>query len=336
MANITPNPVYPVNAPFNTTPPYSGTFIPTVWSSKLLAKFYATTVLSAISNTDYGGEIRNQGDKVIINTIPDITIRNYVAGTNLTYEVPTPNTIEMVIDRGKYFAFQVNDVLAYQAQPNLIDVFSDSAAEQMKVGIDAAVLWEGALGAGNIAAANKGANAGVKSGNFNLGTDTAPVEATPANILQILTAMSAVLDEQNVPRTDRAFVIGPADRQVLLNSNLAQAQFMGDATSVLRNGRVGQIDQGSVYLSNQLPYAVGGASTWTAGDGSNTGVAAGSSTDTRRVILLVQKSWLAFASQITKTETIRNPNDFGDFVRGLQVYGFKAVQPTAAAMAVIH
>jgi len=31
MATVTPNPVYPVNAPFNTTPAYSGTFIPTLW-----------------------------------------------------------------------------------------------------------------------------------------------------------------------------------------------------------------------------------------------------------------------------------------------------------------
>lgn len=39
------------------TPQYSGTFIPEIWSGKLLVKFYAATVLAAISNTDYEGEI---------------------------------------------------------------------------------------------------------------------------------------------------------------------------------------------------------------------------------------------------------------------------------------
>ena len=37
------------------TPQYSGTFIPEVWSTKLLVKFYAATVLAAICNTDYEG-----------------------------------------------------------------------------------------------------------------------------------------------------------------------------------------------------------------------------------------------------------------------------------------
>lgn len=35
MATITAGAVYPVSSPFNTSPAYSGTFIPTIWSSKL-------------------------------------------------------------------------------------------------------------------------------------------------------------------------------------------------------------------------------------------------------------------------------------------------------------
>lgn len=46
---INNNPTYPVSAPFNTTPPYSGTFIPAVWSAKLNAKFYAASVYGDIA-----------------------------------------------------------------------------------------------------------------------------------------------------------------------------------------------------------------------------------------------------------------------------------------------
>jgi len=35
MAINTPGAVTPVTAPFNTSPAYSGTFIPTIWSGKL-------------------------------------------------------------------------------------------------------------------------------------------------------------------------------------------------------------------------------------------------------------------------------------------------------------
>jgi len=46
---------FPVAAGSVVSPAYSGTFIPEVWSGKLIDKFYAATVLSAISNTNYEG-----------------------------------------------------------------------------------------------------------------------------------------------------------------------------------------------------------------------------------------------------------------------------------------
>lgn len=43
--------LYPVGSPATD---YSNIgFIPEIWSGKLIEKFYAATVLSAISNTDY-------------------------------------------------------------------------------------------------------------------------------------------------------------------------------------------------------------------------------------------------------------------------------------------
>ena len=79
-AGTTP-PIFPTGST-QPAPPYSGTFIPEIWSGKLIEKFYASTVLAAISNTDYEGEIKNQGDKVHIRTKPTITIHDYLAGGN--------------------------------------------------------------------------------------------------------------------------------------------------------------------------------------------------------------------------------------------------------------
>ena len=320
MTTITPAATYPVGAPFNTNPSYSGTFIPTLWSARLNAKFYAATVFGEIANTDWEGEIKNQGDKVIINNIPSISIADYTAGSTLTYEVPVPNTIEMPIDKGKYFAFQVNDVLEYQSKPDLMSMFTDDAAEQMKVNIDAWVLYEEF---NNGAAANKGATAGVKSGAFNLGTDAAPVALTGANILTYLTALSAVMDEQNVPESGRWLVIDPVTRQLLMESNLAQAQFMGDQTSMVRNGRIGMIDRFTVYVSNQLPVGDAGR-TWKDPDGTD---AADAGTAKRRAVIAGHKTGMSFASQLTKVERLQNPNDFGEYCRGLNVYGKKMVKP---------
>lgn len=326
--------VFPANAPFNTNPSYSGTFIPAVWSAKLNAKFYAASVYGDIANTDWQGEISSMGDKVIINTAPTISVSDYAAGTNLSYQVPTPETQELLIDKGKYFAFQINDVLEYQAKPNLMDMFANDAAEQMRIAIDSTVIYNTFFGG---AAANKGATAGVKSSAYNLGTDATPVTLTPTNVLQKILELASVLDEQNVPDSDRYLVIDPYTRALLFQSNLAQAQFMGDATSVVRNGKIGTIDRFTVYVSNQLPKGAAGTATpWVSGNGSENSVTTTGTVAKRRALIAGHKSAMTFASQITKMETIRNPHDFGDFIRSLNVFGYKVVKPESLALAVVN
>ncbi len=310
----------------------SGTFIPTLWSSKLNAKFYTASTFADICNTNWEGEISGMGDKIVINNIPDIAISTYVPGAGLTYQVPTPSTLELQIDKGKYFAFQVNDIIAHQAQPSLMDMFSNDASMQMKVAVDSECFYGTFRGA---AAANQGANAGVKSGAYNLGTEAAPVTLTGANILQTLTALAGVLDEQNIPETERALIMDPVTRQILMQSNLAQAQFMGDSQSMIRNGKIGAIDRFTAYVSNNMPRTNATQAYWTSGDGTQIATAAAGTTDRRRVLIACHKSAISFASQMTKLETVRNPNDFGDFVRGVNVYGYKVTKPEAMAIAIV-
>lgn len=309
---------------------YSGKFIPQMWASKLNAKFYKATVFGEIANTNWEGDIKNQGDKVVINNVPTISIRNHTVGVALTYDVPTPSTVDLNVDKGKYFAFEVDDVMEYQSQPKLMDVFSDDAAMQMKISIDSTTIFNTFSLA---AAANKGATAGVNSGAYNLGTDVAPVALTSTNVLSVLTSLAGVLDEQNVPETERFLLIDPGTRQLLMSSNLAQAQFMGDATSMVRNGKIGMIDRFTVYVSNNLPKAAAGVN-FTSGDGSEGGtVAAG--TLKRRAIIAGHKSGIAWAAQMSKLENVRNQNAFGDLVRGLNIYGYSVVKPESLAYAAV-
>lgn len=333
MATVTPGVTLPVGGAFNTATPYSGTFIPTLWSSKLNVKFYASSTFADISNTNWQGEIGGIGDKIVINNIPDITIQKYVPGAGLQYQVPTPNTIELQIDQGRYFAFQVNDLLEMQAKPNLMDTFSNDASMQMKVAIDSDCFYRSFL---NGASANKGGTAGVKSGSYNLGTEGSPFQITGGSSLALLTSLSGVLDEQNIPESDRFVVLDPVTRQDLMKSNLAQAQFMGDSQSMVRNGKIGQIDRLTTYVSNNLPRLAANGTSWISGDGSDTSLSATTNANKRRVIIAGHKSAISFASQMTKMETVRNPYDFGDYVRGVNVYGLKVVKPEALAIAVVY
>ena len=335
MATITAGATLPVGAPFNTNPAYSGSFIPTLWSSKLNAKFYTASTFASICNTNWEGEISGIGDKVVIQNIPDIAISTYVPGAGLQYQVPTPSTIELQIDQGKYYAFQVNDLLSLQSQPKLMDMFSNDAGMQMKVAIDSECFFATFTGA---ATANQGATAGAKSASYNLGTVAAPVQfnASSTSAVDILTRLSSVLDEQNIPETERFLIIDPVSRQQLMNSNLQQAYLTGDSQSIVRNGKIGQIDRFEVYVSNNLPRGASGGTTWTSGDGSQTKAAGATHAQKNRVIIAGHKSAITFASQFTKTETVRNPSDFGDFVRGVNVYGRKVVKDSALAVAIVY
>ena len=324
--------VFPVQAPFNTSTSYSGAFIPTLWSGKLLAKFYQNTMLSEVANTDYEGELKNQGDTIRIRLAPTITISDYTAGQNLNYEVPTPIYKDMQVNKGKYFGVQVNDVLAYQSDMNLMNMFTEDAAKQLKIQIENEVFFNSFVTEG-ADSANYGATAGAISAAYNLGTDTAPIDqATPENVLKAILRMSTVLDEQNVPEDGRWLIISPYDRHLLMQSSIAQAYFTGDQSSTIRTGKIGMLDRFSVYVSNLLPRGAAGKALVSGLTDTSTGGAV-SSAKARRTMIAGTKAAVSFAMTVNKTEPLRNQTDFGDIVRGLAVYGRKVVKPQALVVA---
>lgn len=328
--------VYPVTSSgaFDTTPSYSGAFIPTLWSGKLLAKFYQNTILTEIANTDYEGELKNQGDTIRIRLAPSISISDYTVGQTLSYEVPVPIYQDMQVNKGKYFGVQVNDVLSYQSDMNLMNMFTEDAAKQLKIAIENEVFFNNFVTEGP-SSANKGATAGAVSASYNLGTDTAPIDqATPANVLNAILRMASVLDEQNVPEDGRFLVMSPYDRHLLMQSNIAQAYFTGDQSSTIRTGKIGMLDRFSVYVSNLLPRGEAGKALVSGLSATSSGATL-SSAKVRRLMIAGTKAASSFAMTVSKTEPLRNQTDFGDIVRGLAVYGRKVVKPQAFAVATV-
>lgn len=296
-------------------PNYSGNFIPEIWSGKLIENFYDATVLSAISNTDYEGEIRQFGDTVNIRTTPEITIRDYVKGQVLDVEHPDKPKLQLLIDKGEYFAVIEDDIDRIQSDVNLMDMWSQDASERMKIKIDQRVLTDLLP---DVGALNKGAAAGAKSASFNLGVTGTPLTVTSDGassttaVVDLLVDMGTVLDEANAPESDRFIVIPAKLANLIKKSELRDASLSGDSTSVLRNGRLGMIDRFTIYVSHNL-YVSGGEYSIIAG----------------------HKMGFTFASQMTEMETIRSERAFGNVVRGLQVYGYKVVKPEALSTAVI-
>lgn len=297
-------------------------FIPEIWSGKLVEKFYASTVLAAISNTDYEGEIKNKGDRVKIRTKPTISVHTYDADGLLGLDRPTGGTVELYIGNGKYFSLILDDVMEIQSDLNIMSMWSDDAAQQLKIVVDQDVL--GGI-YGGMAAANQGANAGVITASLNLGVQGAPLTVVSKNptggqieLLDVLMRMGQVLDEQNIPEEGRWIVLPAWAGRQIKQSELRQAYLSGDSVSMLRNGRLGMVDRFTIYISNLLPNNSTQPANFNAGEWP---------------IYAGHAHGLTFASQISRVETLRSELTFGQILRGLQVYGYQIVDGKALVQA---
>ncbi len=312
--------LYPVGSP--ATDYSNASFIPEIWSGKLVEKFYAATVLAAISNTDHEDEIKSMGDRVKIRTKPTITINNYLIGGDLVLDRPVGGSVELTIDQGKYFATIIDDIIEKQSDLNNLSLWADDAAQQMKIKVDSDVLLYLYQ---TMAAQNQGTTAGKISGNINLGVTGTPVQTVGRNpgtgqveILDVILRLGQVLDEQNIPEAGRWIVMPTWAATQIKRSELRQVYLSGDSITMLRNGRLGMIDRFTLYASNLLPQ----------------GVAAGLNAG-EFIVYAGHAHGLTFASQMTNVETLRTERTFGDVFRGLQIYGRKVLDGTALAQACI-
>ena len=264
---------------------------------------------AAVANIDVEGEIRQHDDTVNIRTTPEITIKTYVKGQTLSVENPDKPKLQLIIDKGEYFACIEDDVDKVQSDIALMDTWSKDASERMKIKIDQRVLTDILPG---ISALNKGANAGRISGDIDLGTTGSALAIDKTNVIDLIVDMGTVLDEANTPEQDRFLVIPAKMAGYIKRSDLKDASLTGDSMTPLRNGRLGMIDRFTLYVSHNLNVSSGKFS-----------------------VVGGHKMGFTFASQMTNMETIRSETTFGNIIRGLQVYGYKVVKPEALAQAVI-
>ena len=286
-------------------------FTPIVWSKKMLRNFYTSTCFMEIANTDYEGEIKGQGDKVMIRTTPAITINDYTVGGTLTYQVPEKANKTLSIDQAKSWSFRLDDIDAVQTDLPLMDKFAMDAGERLKIAIDSDCLE---YAVAKCATTNKGTTAGAVSSSVNLGTTGTnggnALSITKTNATEKVVDINTVLDEADIPSENRWVVLPAWWCANLKKSDLKQADITGDATGVIRSGVIGMVDRTKVIQSNQLYTATEGTATLT-------------------YALAGTKEAMTFALQLTKTESLLIPDSFGTYMRGLSVYGRAVVQPSA-------
>jgi hypothetical protein len=330
----------------------SGNFSPILYSKKVQLALRKSSVIDAITNTDYSGEIANFGDSVKIIKEPDITVTTYERGTTLATQDLTDADFTMVVDQANYFQFAIDDIEEAHSHVSFGDLASDRAGYKLRDTMDAEVLgylsgwktpssWARRAASGDVNGTKADSNAGndelLAANSLDItdfgGSDVggaAEITSIPiaagggaggiTSPLAILNRMARQMDQANVDTDGRWVVIDPVFAEVLMdeNSKLINTDFGGG--DELRNGRMpGQLRGFTIYKSNNLPYIGGGAGT---------AAAAGSET-AFGVMVAGHASSVSTAQQISKTETFRSPTTFADIVRGMNLYARKILRPEA-------
>ena len=340
-----------------------GNFSPVIYSKKVQIAFRKKSITMDITNSDYFGEIANQGDTVKILKEPEITVNPYLRGTQIATQDLMDDDYQLVVDKANYFAFKLDDIEEVEANVNWISLATNRAAYRLADQLDQEVLGylsgyaQSAISTNadevnttvsgtksNDAAGSNELLANMQLNATDFGNITTDHTGTPspsipvaarlpgaitlpseyASPVMVINRMSRLLDQQNVDKEGRWCVIDPVMLEVLMDEDSRFLQADWGETGALRNGLVLHKWNGfRVYVSNNLPILGTGPATPST-----------ASQDTNfGVIVAGQDSAVASAEQINKTETYRDPDSFADVVRGMQMYGRKILRPEAIVTA---
>lgn len=299
-------------------PQYSNSLITPLFKMDLLERFYATTVYSEISTTEYTGELTKGGDQITFMREPKVVVRDYVKNQPIIHDTIDAEPVTMTVDRAKTFSIKFNHIDEFQIQnfEKWKTAFLKSAGYEITRAIDPELLTAMYLAA---APFNQGAEAGLISGDINLGETGAPLVLTSANISEFLTSVHQVLDEALAPREGRFIVLPPVGVKTLKNSELRLAYATGLSWSPLTNGKIpDEVGGFTVMESVNIPTVI-------------------DATVSKRCYHVVAgvKMATAFAAQIEQSRVITDKDDWANYYQGLSVYGFQVLYPDALVHAYV-
>jgi len=341
---------------------FNGNFSPIMFSKQAQIALRKSSVVSAITNNSYFGDIANQGDVVRIQKEPDVTVNALQRHTGISVQKLDDQDFSLTIDKANYFAFKMDDIEDQFASVDFVSLAADRAAYKMADAMDADLLqyMSGHSAAGAITTTTSGTAQHPTSGEINgeflkvnrldmsdighittsasSGTtgDSIPLAArlpgatalstSVTSPLTVIARMARQMDTANVDSRGRWLVVDPVFMEILKDedSRLLNSDYGG---SGLQNGlAVNNLHGFRVYVSNNLPAKGTGAGT----SGST------AQDDNYGVILAGQEDAVASAEQINKVENYRDPDSFADIVRGMHLYGRKILRPQALVSAIYN
>ena len=267
-------------------------FKPTLWSRRFIVNTDRALVYRNVVNTNYEGEIA-YGNVLKINEIGDITVSDYSAASGVSWQDVDDAQKTLVIDQKKYFAFAIDDVDKVQMNVSAMDGAMQKSAFAVAKEIDEFI-------------AGLYTEAGITD-TTNLGSVASGLNLYAKDMPSVVTFMHRKLDEADAPKDGRWCVAPPWFMQLLKYAMIV------NGTALVK----GFDAPGAV---TQYPGIPGMGFTWY--ESNNVQIAT-----TEYAIMFGTMDALTYAGQLSKIEAVRREDYFSDGMRGLYVYGAKAVRP---------
>jgi len=344
---------------------FGNNFSPIMYAKQAQIALRKSSVISAITNNTYFGDIANQGDVVRIQKEPDVTVNALQRHTNLTVQKLADTDFSLTVDKANYFAFKMDDIEEQFSHVDFVSLAADKAAYEMADAIDADVLsyMSGYSAAGALITSVSGSAQHPTGGNINgeflkanqldatdmgaLGSadaastayatgDSIPLatrlpgatalSAITVSPLTVIARMARTMDVANVDSRGRYVIVDPVFMELLKDED-SRLLNADFGGAGLQNGLVaGNIHGFKMYVSNNLPAKGNGP----------THAGALAQDAHYGVILGGQEEAVASAEQINKVENYRDPDSFADIVRGMHLYGRKILRPEGLVSAIYN
>lgn len=211
----------------NVTPTTAAKMIAEKWTKKIEKPFYnALYFKDAVMSRD---DLVSGGSKLHIPFLSTYNARDKVAGTAVTFDANTETEILLTINKHKYLAFLIEDIVKVQSNYNLQEAYRGAQTEAVTRAVDSDL-------------AGLYASAGT--------TVAAGAAATDANILSVVQA----LDLANVPQTDRSGIVAVKVMNDLrgINKYVAYDQTGNKGLAVSNGTLVPSVYGMGLHMSNNI------------------------------------------------------------------------------------
>lgn len=265
--------------------------IPEVWANEMIQLLENTLPAASVCNRSMVEQINRKGDVLHIIGAGDVSVRDYPASGEITYDEVSDTDTELVINIDKYFGLNFEDSDRVQAGFDFESPYVKRGTYKVRDAIDALLMAEYA-NANTISYAT-----GTTSWQFT--------KDTCANVPTFFTALHKQLDDLKLPRMGRYMLVHSEAIQAVSTYYFNRATALGD--KVAQDGMIGNVGGFDIYLS----YNCTTASSVTHG------------------IAGVKGEGIAYAQQINpdSIEVIRREGRFANLVRGRVLAGIKTYEP---------